>query len=178
MRFPTAWADIASQNVTLKGVVVALSVALITVSTVAAKLGLKDAVVIDRGCYSQLAKLTPDKVTDDEIKGFLSEVLPQRFGTQVEPSVALLSPTQLKARITELDDLSRKGMRQVLVVNAVNIDGEAIRVEADRLIAVDKIRSAFPMTLDVSVSKVVRSSGNPYGMVLTNVASIEPKEGK
>jgi hypothetical protein len=178
MRFPAAWADIASQNVTLKGVIVALSIALITVSTVAARLGLKDAVIIERGCYSQLAKATPAKVTDDEIKGFLSEVLPQRFGTQVEPSVALLSPTQLKARITELDDLSRKGMRQVLIVNEVRVDGETIRVDADRLIAIDKIRSAFPMALDVSVSKTTRSNDNPYGLVLTKVSTIEAKEGE
>ncbi len=177
MRFPTAWADIAAQNVTLKFVIGALSISLITVATVAAKLGLKDPVVVERGCFSRSADTVRANVTDVEIKGFIEQVLPQRFGSSSEPKAAYLSPAQLKARTVELDDLRKKGMRQTLVVNSVTVSGEAIRVDADRLIAIDKIRSTFPLLLEASVSRTSRTEDNPYGLVLTKVAPVEAKEG-
>jgi hypothetical protein len=177
MRFPTAWADIASQNVTLKGVIAALSVSLITVATVAAKLGLKDPLVIERGCVSQTAKVVLAKTTDDEVKAFLKEVLPMRFTTSVQPRAAYFAPAQLKARTSEQDDLGKKGMRQTVIVNSITIRGDSVRVDTDRIIAVDKIRSAFPFPLDVSLSKTSRAEDNPYGLVLTKITPAGEKDG-
>ena len=177
MRFPTAWADIAAQNVTLKFVIGALSISLITVATIAAKLGLKDPIVVERGCVSKSANTASANVTDVEIKGFVEQVLPQRFSTATEPKAAYLSPAQLKARAIELDDLKKKGMRQTLIVNSVSVSGDEIRVDADRLISIDKIRSAFPLILEASVSRTTRTDDNPYGLLLTKVSPVDAKEG-
>ena len=176
MRFPTAWADIAAQNVTLKFVIGALSISLITTATIAAKLGLKDPIVVERGCVSKSANIASANVTDVEIRGFIEQVLPQRFGTATEPKAAYLSPAQSKARAIEMDDIKKKGMRQTLVVNSVTVNGDAIRVDADRLISIDKIRSAFPLMLEVSVSRTARTEDNPYGLLLTKVATVDAKE--
>lgn len=176
MRFPTAWADIAAQNVTLKFVICALSISLITTATITAKLGLKDPVVVERGCLSKSANTASANVTDVEIKGFVEQVLPQRFGTVIDAKSAYLSLPQLKARAVEMDELKKKGMRQTLVVNSVTVNGEAIRVDADRLISIDKIRSAFPLLLEVSVSRTTRTEDNPYGLLLTKVATVDAKE--
>lgn len=177
MRFPTAWADIAAQNATLKFVIAALAVTLVTIATVAAKLGMKDPVVVERSCFSKTLASASAAVTDAEVKGFVEEVLVQRFGSTLDAHASYLSPAQLKARTMELDDLRKKGMRQTLIVNAVTINGEAIKVEADRLIAVDKIRSAFPVILDVEVSRTSRTTDNPYGLILTKVSVVETKDG-
>ena len=76
-----------------------------------------------------------------------------------------------------MDDLKKKGMRQTLIVNSVTVNGDTIRVDADRLISVDKIRSAFPLMLEASVSRTTRTEDNPYGLLLTKVAPVDAKEG-
>lgn len=101
----------------------------------------------------------------------------QRFGSAVDVHTSYFSPAQVKARTMELDDLRKKGMRQTLIVNAVTINADAIKVEADRLIAVDKIRSAFPVVLNVEVSRTNRTTDNPYGLILTKVSVVEAKDG-
>ncbi|MEI8025266.1 MAG: hypothetical protein WCI18_02855 [Pseudomonadota bacterium] len=176
MRFPTAWADIAAQNVTLKFVIGALSISLVTTATIVAKLALKDPLVIERGCISKSAKKVSVNVTDVEIKGFVEEVLPQRFGTGIDAKSAYLSLPQLKARAIEMEDLRKKGMGQKLVVNSVTIKGDAIRVDADRLVSIDKIRSAFPIILEVLVSRTTRTEDNPYGLLLSKVDNVDRKE--
>ena len=77
MRFPTAWADIATQNVTLKFVIGALSISLITTATIAAKLGLKDPIVVERGCVSKSANTVPAAIQlSDRAKGSLPVASP------------------------------------------------------------------------------------------------------
>ena len=176
MRFPTAWTDIAVQNLTLRLVIAALSFSLITTATIAAKLGLKDPIIVERGCFSKSVNIGTATVTDSEVKSFVEEVMPKRFGTAAEPKITYLSPAQLKSRTMEMEDLRRKGMQQTLVINRVDLAGDVIRVDADRLISIAKIRSAFPMTLDVEVSRTTRTEDNPYGLILTKVSSVDLKE--
>jgi hypothetical protein len=157
-------------------VIAALSFSLITTATIAAKLGLKDPIIVERGCFSKSVSIGTATVTDLEIKSFVEEVLPKRFGTAAETKTSYLSSAQLKARATEMDDLLRKGMQQTLLINRIDFSGDVIRVDADRLISIAKIRSAFPMTLDVEVSRTTRTEDNPYGLILTKVSSVDLKE--
>jgi hypothetical protein len=73
--------------------------------------------------------------------------------------------------------LREKECGRLWLANAVTVSGDAIRVDADRLISIDKIRSAFPLMLEVSVSRTARTEDNPYGLLLTKVATVDAKEG-
>jgi hypothetical protein len=57
-------------------------------------------------------------------------------------------------------------MRQRVLVNAVTKNGDSLIVDADRIISVGSIRSAFPFPLIANISIVTRSQSNPYGLVL------------
>ena len=54
-----------------------------------------------------------------------------------------------------------------MIVRALKLDGDHFRIEADRLVAVDKARSAIPVVLLAKVSSKMRSLTNPYGLVMT-----------
>lgn len=176
MRFSAAWSDIASQNVLLKMALVALSLGLVAVSVIATKLSLQEALVVERGCHSKTLAKASAQVTEDEIKAFVAEVLPQRFSSETRPNAAHLSPAQLKQRLSEQEEFAKQGLKQTFIVGSVGVNGESVRVEADRLIAAGKIRSAFPVVLDVSVAQTVRSEANPSGLVLTKASPLEAKE--
>lgn len=172
MRFPAAWSEIASENSTLKIVIIALSVGVVSLATVTARLALKEPVVIERGGVVRVAERGTDKVSELEIKMFLKEVIPQRFNTVDLPKTAYFDPSQLKARKIEQDELKKKNMRQTLLISSIEIKGDVINIEADRLIAVEKIRSAFIVSFDVAVAQTQRSAENPYGLVLVKALPI------
>ncbi len=69
-------------------------------------------------------------------------------------------------------------MRQKIVVQDIKFDGERILVDADRLIAVGDIRSAFRLPLELKLGTVSRSAANPHGLLLERVISLKTEERK
>ena len=172
MKVEAVWADIASQNATLKIATICLSLAIFSTAILATYIGLKDPLVIDRACNSvvaQVANAANQRPNENELEQFLKEALAMRFSTNVEPDLNYLTVTLVKARLAEQEDYARKRISQNMVVQSVKVAGETALVEADRIVAVDKLRSAFPVTFLAKVASTKRSAANPYGLVLTSV---------
>ena len=172
MRMTTAWATVTSQNVVLRLVVLLLAFLLAMMAVVAAKVALRDPLVIERACLTSVASMTASVHTPAEIEAFVKEALRQRFDSDATPSSDYLSIEEFKARTKEQDELGRRQMRQRLVVNTVARDGDAVTVDCDRLIAIGAVRSAFAFPLSIRVGTLTRSNSNPYGLVLTKVIPI------
>ena len=60
-------------------------------------------------------------------------------------------------------------MAQFIVVRGVKVTGTQAAIDADRLISVAQIRSAFPFALTVTVATTARTESNPYGLQLEKV---------
>jgi hypothetical protein len=61
----------------------------------------------------------------------------------------------------------------MLFIRSVRESENGFTVDADRLIAVGDIRSAFKFPLNVRVESKARSLSNPYGLLLSNVQTID-----
>jgi hypothetical protein len=59
----------------------------------------------------------------------------------------------------------------------MKIEGSLVKVEADRLLSVGTIRSAFMFPLVVTIGTVSRTPSNPYGLELVGTESVKPAEG-
>lgn len=178
MRFTVAWANVLSQNITLRMAVIALSICSLFFGIVAARLALRDPFVIDRGCFSKAASPTDAKHTDQEIFGFLQVAIPARYDSSVADYKPYLSDRELTARLNEQEEFSKKGIVQRIVVNSAKSDKGDFVVDADKVIGVGKVRSALPLPLKVELRSVSRSHINPYGLVLHRVYPLEAGDSK
>ncbi len=79
MRFSTAWAKTAAQNVTLKVATVTLSAVAVTQLFLIGQLALRDLPVIERSCFSKVMSAKSTSPNNAEISAFLSEALGMRF---------------------------------------------------------------------------------------------------
>lgn len=172
MRFTTAWATVTSQNVVLRLVILVLVGLLALMSMVAAKTALRDPLVIERACYSSVLEAKSVAHTAVEIESFVKEALRQRFDSDATPNADYLSVEEFRLRAKELDELGRRQMRQRVLANTVTKNGDIITVDADRMISIGTIRSAFPFPLTLSLSAVSRSQANPYGLVLVKITPV------
>ena len=175
MKYTEAWASVVSQNLNLKIVTGILGVLSIVLGMVTLKLTFKDSVIIDRGCYSKVATPVKDEHSKAEIESFLKEALSQRFDSLVQPVDGLLSPDELALRATEQREFHSRGMKQRLVVNQVTDESNGFKVDADRIISVGEVRSAFKFPLLVKLESKSRSYSNPYGLLVVTVKQIEEK---
>ena len=172
MKFETVWADIASQNATLKIITVCLSATVFGTTVLATFIGMKDPLVIERGCSSALAQMADSnslRPTDSEKEQFIREAMAMRFSSRVTPNLNYLTVPLAKARAAEQEDYARKRISQFVIVHKVQLDGETATIEADRIVAVDKLRSAFPVMFMAKLATTQRTAENPYGLVLTSV---------
>ena len=172
MRFTTAWAKVTSQNVTLRLVIVTLASLLTLMAIIAAKAALRDPLVIERACYSSALEAKSVANTAVEIESFVKEALDQRFNSDATPNAEYLSVEEFRLRAKEQDELGRRQMRQRVLVNSVEKKGDIVTVDADRMISVGSIRSAFPFPLTLSLSASSRSQANPYGLVLVKITPV------
>jgi hypothetical protein len=172
MRFTTAWATVTSQNVSLRLVIIVLIGLLALMSVVAAKVALRDPLIVERSCYSSVLETKSTAHTAVEIEAFVKEALRERFDSDATPNAEYMSVEEFKQRAKEQDELGRRQMRQRVLVNAVTKNGDVISVDTDRLISVGSIRSAFPFPLTLNVSSVSRSQANPYGLVLVKITPV------
>lgn len=179
MKFTLAWAKIAAQNVTLKVATVTLAVVVVIQLISITQLALRDAVIIERGCFSRIVTQASAQHTPEEIKAFLLEALPVRFDSVASLKDELLSLQEQGAREKEQATLKQRQMSQKIVVQEIEISEKGAIVQADRLIALGRVRTALPFPLKAVVQTTRRSESNPYGLVLVETSVVEePKEKK
>ena len=176
MRFPVAWAGIATQNVTLRVVIFLLSFCLVSSFLTSMKLALKDPLIVERGCYSKSVSQAPIKPTQIEIEGFLREALAMRFNTDATVKNDFIAISEISFREKEQDELRQREIRQTIIVNSVAVNNDVATIDSDRLISLGKIKSAIPFPLKVQISYSTRTEANPYGLILTKVTPSEQKD--
>jgi hypothetical protein len=176
MRYTVAWSKIVSENAVLKSVILVSCALSFFFSFALLRLALKDPLVIDRACFSKPSVVADGKRTKEEIDSFLREALSQRFDSKTGSAKALLDSDELALREKEQKDMTARKLNQTVLFNSsVNSDGSTT-VDADRVISVGEIRSAFRFPLKVRVVTTQRTIENPYGMVLAEVTPIQKGE--
>lgn len=116
-----------------------------------------------------------DDHSKQEIENFLREALSQRFDSLVKATDGLLSPDELRLRDQEQKEFSTRSITQRLILNYVTETPDGFKVDADRMISVGEVRSAFKFSLLVKLESKSRSLANPYGLLLTSTKQIEDK---
>lgn len=178
MRFSMAWADVAKQNNVLRIAVIGVTFVCVVVLMIALKFAFKEPLVIERGCFSTVAPTQSQAQTSQEIEAFLSETVAERFNSGSVVVGDYFALEELKARDNEQTELARREIKQKVVVNTVTKQGDDYLVDADRILSVGKIRSAFQMPMTVTIAKATRTSGNPYGLVVLRIAPIKTEDKK
>ena len=176
MKFTMAWTSIASQNVVLRWVILALTGCCLLLAIGMVRLAVRHPLIIDRQCFSKVIDPAGSKHTVGEIAQFAEVAIAQRFNSDAKDSQYFLSQKEQVFRLKEQKALLVKKMTQKVIVNSVRIEGPKAKVDTDRLISVGKIRSAFAFPLVVEISKVSRTDTNPYGLILSRVVQANKKE--
>jgi hypothetical protein len=179
MKYTEAWSSVVSQNLNLKVTSLILGAIAMILGLTTLRLTFKDSIVIERGCYSSLANKVEDKHTAQEIETFIKVALSQRFDSQTQPTDGLLAIDELNLRTQEQKDFDSRGFKQNIVVSSVASAGQdsQFKVDADRIIAVGEVRSAFRFPLLVKLESKARSSSNPYGLLVASITQVD-KESK
>mgnify|MGYP001144748715 CR=1 FL=1 len=161
---------IALERSSLKIAVICLSLVSLTFGVMLALDLSREPVVIDRACETNLVKTGSAAQTNEEVEAFVKEAVALRFNSAVEKDpIAYMTQDLFIARAKEQEELKRGGVDQRLIVRAVKLEGSNFVIEADRLVAVQKVRSAIPIRMVAKVSSKDRSVTNPYGLVLTSI---------
>lgn len=160
----------AFEKSTLKLAVLVLSVLTLSFAVLLVLDITKEPIIIDRSCETQLQQSSSQSQTKEEVNSFLLQAVYSRFNTVIEkdPSSYLIQDLVL-LRQKEQADLKTQNIDQKLIVRSIKIDGDHFVIEADRLIAVAKVRSAIPIKLLAKIASKDRSLTNPYGLVLTSI---------
>lgn len=166
MRFTIAWANIIGQNLTLKVVVGFLTLLCGVLGISLVKTTLRDPLIIERACYTRAAAPSSSTHTETEIANFLREALPERFDSNTVVTAGHLSPEEDGFRAQEQAALKSSNMTQRIIVNAIKVEKGRAFIDADRLVSVGQVRSAFRFPLNVTVASTLRIAGNPYGLIL------------
>lgn len=178
MKYTEAWANVVAQNLNLKVVSIILGVLSIALGMITLRLTFKDSIIIERGCFSKTVSPVKDEHSKEEIQSFLKESLSQRFDSEAQPVDGLLSPDELRLRIAEQKEFDSRKMTQKILVNNVTETSEGFKVDADRLISVGDVRSAFRFPLVVKLESKPRSYSNPYGLLITTTKSVDEKSNE
>lgn len=179
MKFHAAWDSLEKENRNLKILTIFLCALSIFLTVTVTSTATKDPLIIERSCYSKLAKTADNAApTEDEIRSFLERALSARFNSEPSDALELLSYKQRTFRDKEQIELVKQKMTQKVIVNEVKMNKDSITVLADRLISVQNLRSVLRFPLKVTLESTVRSEGNPYGLVLSDVEPLteEKKE--
>jgi hypothetical protein len=175
MKYTEAWASVVSQNLNLKIVTLVLGAIAMVLGLTTLRLTFKDAVVIERGCYSSPANRVEDKHSNQEVESFLKLALAQRFDSQSLATDGLLAVDELNFRIQEQKEFATRGLKQSILINSVTSTSQesVFKVDADRVIAVGEVRSAFRFPIFVKLESKARSAANPYGLLVVNIKAVD-----
>lgn len=177
MKFSQVMVKEALERSALKLAVVCLSTLSLIFSILLALDLSKEPIVVERACESKVLEISSSAQTKEEIMSFVKDAVALRFDTSAsrDPS-AFLAQDLFVARTKEQEELKRGGVDQRIIVRSIRMDKDIFTVEADRVVALGKARSAIPILLVARVSSKGRSLTNPYGLVLTAVDQV--KEAK
>jgi hypothetical protein len=178
MRFNIAWAAVAAQNVTLKVGVVALSLVSIALAITTARLSFREPILIERGCMTRVLDPGSTAHSNAEIETFTREAVRQRFNSDATPIPDYIAADELVARARELKELGTRSMTQFVAVRGLKVNGNTVTIDADRLISIAQIRSAFLFPLTVTVATTARTENNPFGLQLVKVEQPKQEERK
>lgn len=178
MKFHAAWDSLEKENRNLKILTIALCTLAIFLTVAVTSTATKEPLIVERGCYSKIATKANDaKPTELEIVAFTEKALAARFNTDAE-NLDYLTQKQRAFRDKEQLELSKQVMTQRVIVSKVKVTKDAILVEADRFISIQKLRSVLRFPLKVSLESAIRTEINPYGLLLSDVEPLteEKKE--
>lgn len=178
MKFTTAWAQTQSQNFVLKLALLMITGCAVTFAVMAAKFGLRKPLLIERSCITDVIAASDTKHTDSEIKNFITEAVTQRFNPDVKPLPSFIDEKEIQFKQQELKELTDRNMDQKVIVHNMTINGETVKVDADRLIMVGEVRSAFRFPLKIQIASTTRTIDNPYGLKLVKAERIETEKEK
>lgn len=140
-------------------------------------LNAKDPLVIERACETKVAEIQSTTQSPEEIEEFLKIAISSRFDSKFKLDVtSFLSEPLIQSRTKEQSELKNKNIDQRVIIRSVKLIQNRYFIEADRLIGVDKIRTALPLELNVTIASKIRSLSNPYGLLLTQVEQIKKEE--
>lgn len=176
MRFTTAWARVITENITLKVILIALSIVTVVLCVVTSQLALREPLIVERACQTKAIQAGSTKHTSQEIEAFLKEALALRFNSDAVASRDLLSNDEFGFKVQEQKSFEQKNIKQRVIVVAVDNTKNPVVVDTDRILSVGTIRSAFAFPLAVRLSTVQRTESNPYGLLLEKVDQV--KEAK
>lgn len=174
MNFANFLVKDAFERSALKLAVIALSMTSIAFSLLLALDLSKEPILIERACETRLLEAASSTQTADELYAFVREAAALRFDVKpVRDPASFLSQDLLVSREKEQGELKRSGIDQRLIVRSVKMDGDRYLIEADRLVAVGKARSAIPILLTAKIASKSRNLANPYGLVLTQIDPVK-----
>lgn len=176
MKFTTAWSQVASQNIVLRGVLTLLSILVLVFSIQTCRLSVKEPLVVERGCTTKEATKTSNDRTSDEIQNFIRQNLSQRFDSKTDQQPAFFDSSEILAKEKEQSALAQRKIQQQVIIQSVEYKEKNWFVEADRIVSLEKIKSVLPLKLKVSVEKVSRSESNPWGLFITKIEQVEEKK--
>jgi hypothetical protein len=178
MKFTTAWATTQSQNIVLKMALLLITGCAVVFATIAAKALLKEPLLIERSCLTQIIEDSSTKHTDDEISQFIASSMGQRFNPSETPIQSMFSPKEIEFKTQELKELKDRGMDQKIIIHTTKVSGNDVEIDADRLIMVGNVRSAFRFPLKAKIASTQRSLDNPYGLKVVKVERVQTEEKK
>lgn len=177
MKYTNAWSEMASQNRTLKLVTFFLFAICLTLSVITLKISFKEALIIDRGCFSSALNAGKDERTFTEIESFIKAALAERFDSD-SLHKGFITADEKKLKDLEQKEFLSRNIKQKVIVNSVSQTKEGFIVNSDRLISVGDIRSAFRFPLNILIQTQNRSEYNPYGLILVSTQTFNEKVKK
>lgn len=178
MRFNEFWSDILSENNALKWGVAVLAAVSIALMAGLLSVATREPLIVERGCFDKALSIVPAKHTDEEIERFGRLAASKRFDSDASDVQVFLTPEEQATRSKEIDELSKKGMVQRVVVNAVKVGATIVTVDADRVISFGNVRSALSLPLALKIKATDRSPANPYGLILAQTSLVPSEEKK
>ena len=176
MRFTAVWSQTLAQNVTLRVLLVALSITTLALAASTVGLAVREPLIVERGCVSAAAKTGSTKHSVEEIDAFVRQAMPKRFDSKGVEAQLVLSPDEYGFRLKEQQELKSRGITQRVVVNEVSVEGTTVKVEADRILTTANLRTAVGFPVTVELTQTDRTPANPYGLILARVAQAKAKE--
>lgn len=165
----------ASQNRTLKTVTFFLFILSLASSIITLKMSFKEALIIDRGCFSNTVNASKDERSFTEIESFIKQALAERFDSDYSMNKGFISNDEKKLKDLEQKDFLSRNIKQKIIVNSVTQTKNGFFINADRLISVGDIRSAFRFPLIVQIEPQKRTESNPYGLTFISTQIINEK---
>jgi hypothetical protein len=178
MRFTKAWADVASENLVLKFVIVGLIGATVSLAFALTTYALKEPLLIERSKITKILRPVSAEHTETDITGFLKMTLSQRFHQSEEINENYFAKGEVLNKAKELKEMDSKGVDQKILVNHIEISEGVAEVDADRILMLGNIKSIMPFPLTVKIASVDRSKLNPYGLKTVEVTRVKKKEDK